>query len=323
MKDADQIILEGLTQTILEKTLPSELYHYSSLRSVGKMIKSDTIMLSFANLGGSDNEINHGKYFFLSLSYDKWGRYAGGSGDARYRNQLYNTQVSLVFDTRALQADGKMVDVDYWKSDKYSDDEKEVRFLSDTQKLYDVSKYVSEIHVYIEQPRVEKGMFGRDGETIKPSVHEHDIRYYNRLADSDVPTYFYNNASAFKQMLKRAGSEDYTKMMPNEISDFGRSSKSRNYDGNISKDISNLAHFIVLGEIPENDRFNSIKRIKDGLKNDWNTREVKITISNELHNAKSSHPEAYQSIVNFLKQNKLKGIDDLVEFLKNRERGVN
>ena len=40
MKDADQIILEGLAQTILEKTFPSELYHYSSLRSVGKMIEN-------------------------------------------------------------------------------------------------------------------------------------------------------------------------------------------------------------------------------------------------------------------------------------------
>jgi hypothetical protein len=286
------------------------------------MINGDTIMLSFANLGGSDNEINHGKYFFLSLSYDKWGRYAGGSGDRRYIDQPYTTQVSLVFDTRALQAEGKMVDVDYWESAKYSDDEKEVRFLSDTQKLYDVSKYVSEIHVYIPQPRVEKDLFGGDDETIKPSVHEHDIRYYNRLTDSDVPTYFYNNASAFKQMLKRAGSEDYTKMIPDQISDFGRSSKSRNYDGDKSIYVSNLAHFIVLGEIPENDRFGSIERLKDNLKRGWDTKDVKSTISNDLHNAKGSHPEAYQSIVDFLKQNKLKGIDDLVEFLKNRESVV-
>lgn len=309
-----ETLYDNITRIITEKVFPHELYHYTHVHKVSEMVKTDTIMLSFANIDGPDREVNKGKYFFLSLSYDKWGRYAGGTVGQRYKSNLYGSQVTLVFNTDALNSQGKLVDADYWEQD-YENSEKEVRFISDNQTLKGASKYISEIHVYIPQTRHSKDSWGED-KVDHPEIHEIELRHFNRLEESNIPTYFYNKPNAFKLLLKRTASQKYIDMMPPTIERVNRNSGYSRKD-TTNNQISNLLHYFKTNEIPPNDRFNHIKNMKDSIMRGYE-RDIKATINNDLHNAKRSHPEAFQGVVDFLKQNKLNTMDELITFLKER-----
>ena len=80
---------------IEEKTFPSELYHVTSSDKVFKILADDCIKLSFTNIDNdaSDRAINKEKYFYLSMSYNKWGRYANlgvqkTSSSVNYTNSI-------------------------------------------------------------------------------------------------------------------------------------------------------------------------------------------------------------------------------------------
>ena len=135
---------------IEEKSFPNELYHVTNHYAVAKMIKDDCIKLTFANFDSADSRINEDKYFYFSMSYDKWGRYAN-IGDSDLKSMVGSTNCIVVLDAHAMQSRGKLIDVDYWESEKYKDDEREVRFISDKQKLCDISKFIKEVHVYVNQ----------------------------------------------------------------------------------------------------------------------------------------------------------------------------
>lgn len=190
-------------QLFQEKSFPSELYHGTSLQRLFEMLRDDKIVLSYTGLEGADKDINEGKDFFFSMSYDKYGRYLNLGNQNVSGSVWESSSVVLVMDAFKLQSRGKLIDVDYWGGDRgsYTDDEKEVRYISDERVLQDLSKFVKEVHVFLDP-------------TNWFSAKEGDLKRLTKLVNSDLDVYLYNDSKAFRVQLKaKAISIDELKQM--------------------------------------------------------------------------------------------------------------
>lgn len=172
-----------------EKTFPSELYHGTSLEKLFDIVRDDKILLSYTGVDGADKEVNEDADFFLSMSYQKYGRYLNLGNEKVSGMVDHSGTVILVMDTNSLQSRGKLIDVDYWASRDYADNEKEVRYISNERDLTDVSKFVKEVHVYLNPT---------DWFQAKESV----VKKIVKLVNSDLNVYLYNDSRAFRILLK-------------------------------------------------------------------------------------------------------------------------
>jgi hypothetical protein len=296
-------------------TYPNELYHVTSVDGFASMIKSDSIRLSFANIDGSDAEINHTKFYFFSMSYDKWGRYA--SSDRNLGSSVYFTNTILVMDTRAMQAKGKLVDVDYWGRNDYANDEKEVRFISDNQTLSDISKYIKEAHIYV--PQTKRDVW--QGKETVSSIKEKLIRTFLQVEKTDIPTFFYNDVKPFKLTLK-AKSMPLKDALPRD-SKIEKSQKHRKYHSYSDVDLMVIYH-LLSGTVPEDDTdkgYKSVKKKYDqyirSIQYGWG-KELEQSILTDLHNAKSGGSPMFQKITDALRKIKVRNVDDLGKYLRDK-----
>ena len=306
---------------IEEKTFPSELYHVTSSDKVFKILADDCIKLSFTNIDNdaSDRAINKEKYFYLSMSYNKWGRYAN-LGVQKTSSSVNYTNSILVMDAKALESKGKLIDVDYWGRDDYKNDETEVRFISDTQKFCGLSKLIKEIHIFIPQKReLSRSM-------LSPSKVRYDdvtipadtLRQYRKLEDSDINVYFYDNESAFKATLTR-GSISLSDAVKRDTK-ISKSDGRKPRDPVGINDLHALIH-LLRGTVPIDDSklgFRSVykkyNKLIDSAKPGWG-KEFETQTSNDLHNLKRHSPEQFQELVTLIKKLKLNGLTEVREYI--------
>ena len=180
----------------------SILYHATYVEYAHLILKDNKFRLTFSGATGSEDVISHGKYFYLSTSRTKYGRYAGGSDfDKPGSSVSYNC--TMVLDGQKLAYNEKIKPVDYWgpefakagRESGVSSDETEDRLVSNKPEIKNASKYIKEIHCYI---RPEKEL-GQD-------------RYYTFIRECgnlnkeagklNIPIYFYKDASAYKTQNK-------------------------------------------------------------------------------------------------------------------------
>lgn len=297
-------------------TFPSELYHATSVNSLSQIIKTDSIKLTFATPDGADSAVNKDKFFYFSMSYDKFGRYARSTPNQKLETNVSFADVTLVMDAHKMQQRGKLIDVDYWGHAKYSDNEREVRFVSDKQKLHPINNYIKEIHVYVRQS--------------DPKRHNHKVEYHQlyirkllQIEDyKNVPIFFYNNKKAFKLHLKakavplREAISPNMKYTPNLYPYRSRST----YPGRKDLFVISLEALINMfndvdpkevsnEEVREQmDRYNNMLHMYQ--------RDFKPSVGADLHNARRDNPEEFQEFTNLMRKNKLRTLDDLHTHLK-------
>lgn len=298
----------GLAEAELAEgnTFPNELYHITSHINASKIVKEDTLKFTFAT--GYDSKINKDKFFYLSMSYDKWGRYAG-SDNRELRSRVGFTNTILVFDSKALQQVGKLINVNYWEPAEYKNDEKEVRFISNKQTLTPASKYIKEIHVLVPN---KKSSYSDD-------IRQQSIRSLLTLENSDLPVYFYSDPGAFKLTLK---SKSFSKV--SDALDRGLRVKrsEKHVKHGAWNNVDHIIHLLV-GTEPKVDRYKTVERLRDMIRRTYGSKNYMYTdavnsIEADLHNAKSSHDPSYQKLANIMLRLKLKSVSDIIDYVYNK-----
>lgn len=291
-----------LSSLVEGNTFPSELYHVTNHMAASKIVRENSLKLTFAN--GMDFKINKDKFFYLSMSYDKWGRYTG-SDHRSLGSKVYQTNTILVMDSKALQQKGKLIDVDYWESESYENDEREVRFISNKQILSDAKKFVNEIHILVPEPT-----------SLSPEIRERSLKNLLLLERSDFNVYFYNDPKAFKLTLKSKSASKVSDVISRQFK-VTRKEKHGRYGSH--NNVWKIIH-LIRGTDPETDRYNSLKSLRQSIEythgsNNYHYTDAVSTIDSDLHNAKRSHDKSYQVLVNLLIKLKLKTPSDIVDYV--------
>jgi hypothetical protein len=119
------------------------VYHYTSLRNAGAILRDDKFNLTFAT-GSDDTHQPKDKYYYLSTTRSRIGNYHVGS----YIGVLFK------LNGRKLQDNYIGNPVDYWgpkfKKVEPASNEMEDRIWSDKPEIKPASKYVDELHVYYD-----------------------------------------------------------------------------------------------------------------------------------------------------------------------------
>ena len=311
-------------QLFYEKnTFPSDLYHVTYLNNLKSILKNDEIKLTYATLDGADAKVNKDKQYYLSMSYDKYGRYASGS-DRDINQQMYGGtyDVIIVMDTQALQQTGKLIDANYWESDKYSDDEREVRYISDNKILSPAQKYIKEVHVWVKQPT--KGW--RD----KLQNVEYSEDYIKNLVymeqQENVPVFLYKDPRAFKLTLK-AKSIPLKDAVEKSNVDYRKTEKRidryKKYN-RLPKGVPEVRALINLinGNDIQNVENKEVRNVMDRYSNyiQRYPSDFLSQVRNDLHNIKSNTPDEFQQLTNLFKKYKIKSIEDLMNIIKNNNK---
>lgn len=127
----------------IEAGISNIVYHYTSLRKAGNIIKNDQFNLTFAT-GSDDAHQPKDKYYYLSTTRSRLGNYHVGS----------YIGVLLKLNGRKLQDNYIGNPVDYWgpafRKVEPSANEMEDRIWSNKPLIKPASKYVDELHVYYD-----------------------------------------------------------------------------------------------------------------------------------------------------------------------------
>ena len=193
-----------------------KLFHLTNVNALLSMLKENRILLSFSGDSPSDASINHGKFFYLSTSREKYSGYARGTVSGKYVTQ----NVNLVLNGRAIENTRgmKLKSVDYWGKEmgdlRKDSNETEERIISDSHQISPLEKYVTEIHIYC-------------GEEINGYMKSN----YNSILESikkyRIPVFFYFGDSqqikqAYKLHAKKysINAEEFGKVLNDKFSDI-------------------------------------------------------------------------------------------------------
>jgi hypothetical protein len=293
-----------LKHLIEGNTFPEELYHITSHVAAAKMVKENKVKLTFAS--GWDLKLNRDKFFYFSMSYDKWGRYSG-SNYRELSGKIYFTNTILVMDSRQLQHQGKLIPVDYWEHKKYHDDEKEIRFISDKQ-VIEAKRSIKEIHVFVPQKS-----------SLTTDIKQESLRALLTLQESDFDVYFYDDPRAFKLTLKKKSSQTFSDMLDRSVK--VRKSEKHGKRGSYNS-VSHIIH-LLQGTNPEVDRYKSLERLRDMIQRTYGSENYSFvdavnTIDADIGNGKKSHDESYQELANLMRKLKLRTPQDIVKYVYNK-----
>jgi hypothetical protein len=288
-----------------EKVVPSQLYHVTDLHKFFKIVKQGKIKLNFSNVDKEaswEANLNMGKYFFFSMSHQKFGRYAHGSGGEKLdssKNAHFN--VNLVMDSDALRSEGKLIETDYWEHSSYANDEKEIRFISDKQVLSPLEKYIMEVHIYYN-PKISNHDYPKQINVVKKLLKLKDM--------IDVPLYFYDDSSAYRLQLK-AKAKLIEDIIPRDMKIDREKNRYRSrVDEGVYQDVQDIIDLLKGNYDEGNKRHRRILEYIRSYPRDFDTH-----IGSNLHNARSRHPDNLQELVDILKRYKLSDMKKIRDFL--------
>lgn len=288
-----------------EKVSPSRLYHVTNLHKFFSIAQQGKIKLNFSNVDKEvswEANLNRGKYFFFSMSHQKYGRYAHGSGGEKLdssKNAYFN--VNMVMDADALRSVGKLIEVDYWEHSRYADDEKEIRFITDKQVLSPLEKYVMEVHIYYN-PRISNYDYEKQLRVIKNLLRLEDI--------INVPLYFYDNSSAYRLQLK-AKAKSVKEIIPRDM-EINR--ESNRYRSRVKETSYNEVQGLIdllRGDYDETNKYQN--RLIEYIR--LYPKDFDVKVGSDLHNARSLHLDNMQELVNLLKKHKLSNMEKIRKFI--------
>lgn len=167
----------------LFESLSSVLYHFTRYSSLVEILRDDEISLTMSAGSKSDQALNKGKFYFLSMQTTR----NGGYGQRR------NLEVMLVMDGSNMNHKFKGGPANYWNLPGLDDthrveaDEFEERMFADVGAIK-ATKYVKEIHVLVSEYKDEE----------MQNMRAKEIGYAaKRSKELGIPIYFYDNKSDY------------------------------------------------------------------------------------------------------------------------------
>lgn len=163
----------------INEALTDEVYHFTHLRTLHNILKTNQFITTAAVGTPSDMVLNKGRFFFFSTTRSKGTGYVTG-------------HVKLVLDGRRLNQRYKGVAVDYWRYSKNRDDyetdldyknaisssEMEDRIITNQPIIPNAISYIKEIHVLI-------GKYDK----VRKNVLEYIL---TTAKNNNISIYFYN-----------------------------------------------------------------------------------------------------------------------------------
>lgn len=227
--DLRKIIRENIEKLFLTERLSSNVYHFTTLNNLYKIVMGDEFILSTAYKGKSD-DWDPNKKFFMSLTRQR-------NGLLGYSNRY---EVRICFDGDKLNQRFKGKAIDYWgdsmgKQYYYRDmrnnhrldktqnrTENEDRLFSDDPVIENISQYIERIDILVDEKTIDLA---------------HLVFISNRKFTSKL--FFYNNEKDFNYQTNNTINDE----LRNHVSDL--TYKERLEYRNLSCEISNVVKFIV------------------------------------------------------------------------------
>ncbi|AXG66542.1 hypothetical protein JA13_139 [Dickeya phage vB_DsoM_JA13] len=122
------------------------LYHFTQTHKAAQIVTDNRFFLSMADAAESDEVINKGKLFYLSLTRTRSNAFA---------DKAHGVMFEL--DGRALESRYKLEPMDYWANHKYS--EAEERLITDKPSI-PASPFIVAVHINLD--RNDDGKYLRD-----------------------------------------------------------------------------------------------------------------------------------------------------------------
>lgn len=172
----------NFTKFLLLEKNSSIYYHDTNTRALEQILVDNKFILRSALLKGADSRTDNLKYpYFMSLS--------------RNRANSYRTfpSATLVMDGSLLNANYKVVPIDYWGQEfkKLGRAEMEDRLLSRNPIIKNAKKYIKEIHVYV------------DKHTLENEKQNSIYRILGYFKDDDpIKVYYYDDRKAIYTLNK-------------------------------------------------------------------------------------------------------------------------
>jgi len=227
---SNHILSNNPSNNTISESLSDIVYHFTYIPHLINILKINKFATS-SNLGSNaDAWKDRGRFFFFSTQRTK-----GSSG----YGSRHGSNVSIVLDGRKLNQNYKGFPTDYWNWSKdrnmYSSNseyknallsaELEDRIVTNKPYIDNASKYIIEIHVFINPNHTDKK----------------DINDINNLTSQyNIPVYFYTDETNYKLQNKTKAIAPENLDIPNEIERYES-------DRNIIWDFKSLAPYIIAG----------------------------------------------------------------------------
>lgn len=296
-------------QCILERVFQDELYHATTLNNLYKILKQDALNLSFTSFSdvSADSLVNKEKHFFLSMSQDKYGRYA--RADKRI-DLSHKPPYDVVFNmnTNMIGSFGKLIDVNYWGDLRrdYDDDEKEIRLVSNKQSLTPLEKYINSIHVYVDK-------YDNNSKDFRNEYISKVIKEIVKLSNNiQTPIFFYESPAHFKlQILKKSKTpEEVMDIISGKDLDEDEMRRLTRNDIYGKKQLEGLIE--ILKDDNVDDYSEDAKKIFNMTRYHW---DFVPSMDATLHNFKRTHDPILSELVRWFSNRGIKSMKDLQEFV--------
>lgn len=184
-----------------------DLFHATNEDALLKILESDSLKLTFVGGTTADEDINGGYPFFLSTMRQKYGNYARGFSGPYGDDIPGHYKVIIHLDGESLKNNGfKHFPVNFWGSSDRS--EQEERIVSHKDEIRPLSRFIKDIHVYIQ----------RESKSYPRSSHFIDTLYkISALAPQrNIKVYFYppGTQQYFKSHRYEKATTDVSTILP-------------------------------------------------------------------------------------------------------------
>jgi hypothetical protein len=268
--------LHNILKRVIHEGLSSVLYHGTDLHAALQIMKVDKFKLSMAEATSSESGISK-KLYYLSTTRSVLGSY-----------HSIHSNVIFKLDGDALGHNYSGNPVDYWGPDfrkiNPSKNEMEDRIFTDKPYIENASKYISEIHIKI------------DDDAKSPTLR----KVYMAAKLKNIPVYIYDDGKAFSTLNKRKTIKPTATMMGKGIKPSKRSPDRMPYDA--------ITPYVeVYYAKSTDDLTDKGKRIVNRLIR--YSRDAKPSMSADLHNNKSN-PDQMEKLMRVWRKAKIRSIDE-------------
>jgi hypothetical protein len=182
--DLRQIIREEIKR--LNEGVTDIVYHYTNMKAALNILEKDKFLLrpALASSGDVETKFSSGRLYFLSTTRSKVDGFSLGN-------------VRFTLDGRALGQRYKSNPIDYWQWDMSKDSydnlggwksavtskEHEDRIVSDSPYIPNASKYIKEMHIYMDKPSQLVATLQTSGLIRKVAVFVYDDKSAYKLGN--------------------------------------------------------------------------------------------------------------------------------------------
>ena len=284
------LILESLSETV---------YHYTHLRKLLNILKTNKFNLTTSFGQGSDDLSTKNKNYYISFTRSRVGQfhypaYKGGS-----------ESVLLVIDGKKLSNRYEGKPVEYWQFGRQMKNEMEDRLFSNKPEIDNATSYIKEIHTFSAQ--------------LDSNEYKLLRQAYIEASKSKIPFYHYNDSKAF-DLLNKQKSIKLSELEPEQVEERpSYNSRYRNF----------LAGYMELLSVNPNATLSKeAKRKLDRMynndyefyKNEWLT-----SIKNDIHNDKTNpiRKKHADALIKKLQSLGIKNLSEMSDYIVNKFKSEN